>query len=343
MAGRSLSPSACSSKARCTIAAGQVAVEADAAAHHVVARPGERDCRRGVGRVHQRCLIPGRGELGHQVVEEVELGLGVGAVRFRPRRRPRAGASTRPRAGGPARAIDQLRQRHEVLGRRTDPVHAGVDLQVDRHLVARARATSGEGVDGLARVQRRGEPVGERGLDGLGPALAQQEDGRGDAVLAQLHPLVDQRHRQPLGAAGERGAGDRRTAVAVAVGLHHGAQLGGRGQASQHPGVVRHRGEVDLRPRRPRATLGHRHLRVRGVTDAVGVGEGHAPPAPARRQPRVPRRRCVDATTRTPPPVPGRSPPPDPRPDRARPPARARAPPARPPRAPRRPGPRRRR
>ena len=167
----------------------------------------------------------------------------------------------------------------QVLGRRAHPVHARVDLDVDGDRAARPRrAAAPKAAIALGGVQRRREAVGERRGRRGGVALAQQEHRRRDAVLAQLHPLVDQRDGEPAGAAGQRGPGHRRPAVAVAVGLDHRAQLGRRGQAGQHRRVVRHRGQVDLGPGRARAALGHRHLARRRPP---GPGPPAAPARPS--------------------------------------------------------------
>ena len=157
-------------------------------------------------------------------------------------------------------------------GSRADPVHAGVDLHVDGHGPARRPGRCREGLDRLDGVQGRCEPVGQRGVDGVGAALAQQQHGRRDAVLAQLDPLVDQRDGEALRAPGHGGPGHGRPAVAVAVGLDHRAQLGRRGQAGQHRRVVGHGRQVDLRPGRPRAPLRHGHLGV-----LVRRDRGHQP------------------------------------------------------------------
>ena len=155
-----------------------------------------------------------------------------------------------------------------------------------------ARAAAANAAMPFARIQRRGEPVFERAGGRLGAALAQQQDGRGDAVLAQLHALVDQRDRQATGAAGQRGLGHGRAAVPVPVGLDHRAELGRRGEPRQHPGVVGHRRQVDLRPGRARAPLGHgrRRRRPRRARER--------PAASARPQPRPPSSARSDPSSR---------------------------------------------
>ena len=120
-------------------------------------------------------------------------------------------------------------------------------------------------------------------------------------MLTELHPLVDQRHGQAGGAAGQRSPGHGGAAVAVPVRLDHRAELGRCGQAGQHPGVVGHRAQVDLGPGRTRATLGHGDLVLVGDHEpqphrgAVSHRPGcrppsrpwrvRRPPAPAGRRP----------------------------------------------------------
>ena len=109
------------------------------------------------------------------------------------------------------------------------------------------------------------------------------------------------RRRAPP-ASGSPGHG--RPAVAVPVGLDHRAQLGRRGQASQHRRVVGHGRQVDLRPGRPRAPLRHGHLCVlvrrdrdhqphrRALSHRRSPAAGSAPPPastpPGSRGPRPP-------------------------------------------------------
>ena len=312
--------------------AGQIAVEPEPGADHVVARAGEghRACR--VRRVEHRRRHPGPGQGGHDRVETVELRLGVGHV-----------AGLEPvghRQVGPhARQLERRRRHHgggqlgQLLGWRADAVHAGVDLEVDRRAAPPPGRFGGDGGNGGARVERRREPVGQRGLHRVGAALAQQQDGRRDPVLAQLDALVDQRHRQLRRPAGQRGPGHCRATVAVTVGLHDRAEPGRGGQGGQDRRVVRDRGQVDFGPGRTRAALGHGHLagprcqaHRRGQAGARAGGLSHGP---------VP-------TARPPPTRAGLRPPGRPGGPGQRP-ARARAPPAPPPGAPARPGPGRRR
>ncbi len=182
----------------------QVPVEADATPHHGVAGAGKRHRAGGVGRVQHRCGDACGGQVRDQAIEEIELPFGEGAVL---RLLAVGHGQMRPHALEVQHGLahDRRRERHEVLGSRPDPVHAGVHLHVDRHGPARRPRRRREGRDPLGGVQRRGEPVRQRGVDGIGSALAQQQHRRRHAVLAQLHSFVDQRDGEPLRAPGQRG------------------------------------------------------------------------------------------------------------------------------------------
>ena len=171
----------------------------------------------------------------------------------------------------------------EVLGSGTHPVHPGVDLEVDgdSNPATRGPTRGGERLDPLGRVHGRRQPVLEHGGGRVGGTLTQQQDRGGDAVLAQLHPLVDEGHGEAAGAPGQRGPGHRGSAVAVSMGLDHRAELGGHAETGQNGGVVRHCGQVDLGPRRAGASLGHRH-HVTGNPGLPSHGHrfGHAADTP---------------------------------------------------------------
>src|SRR5207253_3625488 len=81
--------------------------------------------------------------------------------------------------------------------------------------------------------------------------LRENQHRRVDALLAQLHALLHQRHRQPAGPALEGGPGHRDGAVPVAVGLHHRAQQCGSSHRGKGAGVVADGAEVDLGPDGP--------------------------------------------------------------------------------------------
>ncbi len=225
MAGRSCSPPACASKASCTERPGQVAVEPEPAAHHVVARLREGDGARRVGGMQQRRRDAGRGQLRHQVVEQRRAGP---RCRRGPPRSPSATGRwvqmpSSCNAGSATTAAAMARRSSGAAPTRCMPVSTLTWTATGRPAAAAAALQGG---DPLGRVQRRREPVGQCRRRRGRIALAQQQHRRGDAVLAQLHPLVHQRHGEPARAAGQRGPGHRRPAVAVPVRLDDRAELG---------------------------------------------------------------------------------------------------------------------
>ena len=214
-------------------------------------------------------------EAPHLLGGEVVVGL-VGHRQVGPE-----AAQRQPRGGLHGRG-----QIHGHIGVRPHPVHAGVDLHV--HGGGRPAEPGGpsRGLHPPGRVQGGRKAQGQ-GLVHVGRGgLGQQQHGRADAGLPQLGPLLHQRHRQPLGAARQRGARDRHRAVAVAVGLDHRAQPGGRRGAGQHGGVVPYGGEVHLGPAPPAGQVTHRdlprRLRSRPTATPARGGAGRPRPGPDR-------------------------------------------------------------
>ena len=86
----------------------------------------------------------------------------------------------------------------------------------------------------------------------LAGRVAQDQDGHGDAVMAQLHGLVDAGHRQIVRPQLFQHAGDLDGSVAVAVRLHHAQKLHvGADVGAQCGIVVGQRVKVDLGPCSP--------------------------------------------------------------------------------------------
>ena len=226
MAGRSCSPARLRVEGVLDAAARQVAVEADARSAPCRGATGGRRWPPRCWRRAARAPDPGRGQVGHQAVEEVELALGEGAVlrllavghrQVGPdalELQQRLGQPRRPRWRG--RSSGAAPTRCMPVSTFTWTATGG----------PAAAAAALKARDPLCGVQRRREPVGQRRRRGGGIALAQQEDRRRDAVLAQLDPLVDQGHGEPPCAAGQRGPGHGRPTVAVAVRLDDRAELG---------------------------------------------------------------------------------------------------------------------
>ena len=124
-------------------------------------------------------------------------------------------------------------------------------------------------------------PYASASRDRVGGNLGEQEYRRGDPALAQLDPLVDDRHREHVGAAHERGLRGEFRAVTVAVGLHHGAEEAARrrrpsarGRCARSPRPRSPPAPDDGRPQLPRGSSrtgdhegrgGHRGVRQRDV------------------------------------------------------------------------------
>ena len=118
-------------------------------------------------------------------------------------------------------------------------------------------------------------PVADGRLEVTQGRLGQEQDRRGDAGLPQLRRLGHVRHRQPGRAAIDGGPGHRDHAMAVAVGLDHGAHLGGRGHRPERLHVGHDGGEGRVGPQpAPSATdlLEHPGDRVEQVGGHEPVG-----------------------------------------------------------------------
>src|SRR5581483_4077459 len=88
-------------------------------------------------------------------------------------------------------------------------------------------------------------------------------------LLAQRHPFLDQRHRQPRGTAVEGGPGDGQLAVPVGVRLDDGAQPRRVGHATEQGDVVPDGVDVDLGPRRPPALTHHEPASGRRLSEST--------------------------------------------------------------------------
>ena len=157
-----------------------------------------------------------------------------------------------------------------------DAVHPGVDLEVDGHgqpaAGGRAQAADeGLGVGG-------DHDTGGEGLVDVGRArLGQQQDRRRDAGGAQLRGLGHLGHGEPRGASLDRGPCHRHGTVAVAVGLHHRAHLGGSAHRAEGLDVGGDRVERHVRPRprhQPRSSesaLGSASTRSDATSPSAGT------------------------------------------------------------------------
>ena len=201
-------------------------IDGDAAAHHVEVGGGVAQRGGAVGRVHEH---PGMAllDLADPFAEAPQLLAG--------RRKPRR-ASRRVKHGARLARVA-----------RAQPAHAGVELYVHPYLIrsggAWPRRLALGGVLGEARHEARtpGHDVGagvERRPDLLAAERPHHQDRPPEAGPTQLGSLVGGGHGQPRGAAGQGGPGAGDRAVAVAVGLDHGAQGRGLIQLAAQPSTV---------------------------------------------------------------------------------------------------------
>ena len=195
-----------------------------------------------------------------------------GAGRARCRRRParRATASNRssctsvnglsgssataqcvntPSRSSSGRPLDLPGHLQGVGRSHADAVHPGVDLEVDPDDLALLARRRGQQLGGGDRVHADAEVVADHGTQIGRSGLGEQEDRRVDAGLAQHRAFLDQRHPEPVGPGGDGRLAHRDGAVAVTVGLHHGAEQRRR---RPRPGAQRRCG----RPRRGRRPPG---------------------------------------------------------------------------------------
>ncbi len=159
---------------------------------------------------------------------------------------------SRPSNRSSGRAAEARGQGDRVGRVGTHAVHARVDLEVHRERGGVGARRSSRGVGRRVDAGRGVEGGTQVELDHVAHLverrLRQQEHRRIDAGGPQLRSFLDQRHAEAVGARGERRAGHLHRAVAVAVGLHHRAEPGGRDVLPESRHVVGDRRQVDLRP-----------------------------------------------------------------------------------------------
>ncbi len=140
--------------------------------------------------------VAGPGQIGQRGVEEGQLLLG-------EPQSPSAGPSATARwVHTPCRArsglsADQIGQEHGVSGLGADPVHAGVDLEVDRERGSDGRRGGGRRANPPFGVHRGHQVSGHRLGHGVGRRFGQEQDRRLDPRFAQRHSLFHQGHGQP--------------------------------------------------------------------------------------------------------------------------------------------------
>ena len=119
----------------------------------------------------------------------------------------------------------------------------------------------------------------------VGGLLAEDEDRRVDPGLPQCDTLSGERDAQPGAPGIQGGAADGDRAVAVAVGLDHRPNGGGRGGRTEDADVVGDGVEVDLGPR-PARRLSRHPKSAKHVGQAVDEVAGDEPDGRAA-QPRL--------------------------------------------------------
>ena len=141
-----------------------------------------------------------------------------------------------------------------------DPLHARVDLEVHGRGDAQP---AGDLVDLFELVDgRRGqrEPVAQEDRDLVAEDAAHDQDGHGDAGLAQRHRFFQERHAQRPGPERDQVPGHGHEPVAVGIGLHDRHHRGRRDRRLDRAEVLRETGEADLDDRRPQRAGVHLYL-----------------------------------------------------------------------------------
>ena len=204
---------------------GRDAVDADADAHHVVARARHGDRAGGVARVHDAGREMPRARIAASTASNVALLRGgvvvarfvgdrevrahAGQPQLRPGRRRARRARRRPPGSHPTRCMPVSTFRCTSSGSR--------DAGAWRTAFASASMPVAVYTTGVRRCATTVSAAAGTGSDST-------RIGRVDPGVAQLHALFDERDREAVGAGLERGAAHLDRAVPVAVGLHDRAQ-----------------------------------------------------------------------------------------------------------------------
>ena len=145
----------------------------------------------------------------------------------------------------------EIQQSRQFSGHKAEPVHAGVQLDVDGEVLQAAAAKFfAQRLQGVEVGDARLQPV----VDDLGEEIrpgGEHEDRQGDTVAAQLHTLDRQGHGEIVGAFLLQHRGELHGPVAVGVGLDEHQQFRGRLQpAAEVAVVVPARGQAQLQARK---------------------------------------------------------------------------------------------
>ena len=223
-------------------------VERETGSHGVEPRAAVKEDPGGVREVNDPRSDAGGRQRRDARFEDFDLSRGPGRVRVL-----RAGeVAERPGDAKPGCAPEEIGDGAELPGRKTDPAHAGVELQVNRQ---RFRERP-RGLDEESRlpqvVKGRYKPVrAQRPCVGR-IGVVEQQDLPSDSRAAQRDPLLGHRDGEARRAFESEPPGHPRRSVAVGVPLDHAEEPALRADAvSQEPVIARDRVHGDRGDRRP--------------------------------------------------------------------------------------------
>ena len=128
-----------------------------------------------------------------------------------------------------------------------DPLHPGVDLQMDFGRPAQGPGGGGDLIEPADRRCRQRQSMADILRDLVAPNSPQDENRRRDPFLAQKNAFFENGHADVIGA-GRQITGHFGQAMAVGVGLDHGQDLGWGGQGLEPIEVPADPGQVDFDP-----------------------------------------------------------------------------------------------
>ena len=220
------------------------------AARIAVVDPARTDALFGEGREH-RLESPGLGA-GEALVEFVTLGeVAEGPAELEPRKLPQVAAP----------GVD-------VPPGEPEPVHAGVDLQVDGHRLPALLPGPREGLSHLHGTHAGFEIQLQHVRHFVGEAFSQDQDRGGDAGIAEFLRLAEREDRQGIGVMLERHPGrlDGPESIGVVLGDEHQAHRGRDFAPDQCP-IAGQLSKIHLDPGGTGAAIGGLHALPGGQSD----------------------------------------------------------------------------
>ena len=149
------------------------------------------------------------------------------------------------------RGSDARGERGKLCQRDPKPRHAGIDLEMHRHLLRQAKRRGGlfEGFDVFGRGNRRGERVPQHSLLLTAPEAGHDQDGKLHSRLANRTSLLGRGYPQPRRSGLFEGARAFNDAMSVGIALDDaaGSDIGTK-MAGDDPIVFSQRGERDFSP-----------------------------------------------------------------------------------------------